>query len=366
MLNLTERSVLALNTVTCSPAPSLTPPAARSQVGAASGAPSVTPTPRFVCGSERVRTFSAVTGTPLSERTMMLWSTPSGMRSGCRLGDLQVRFVEVDDRVAVRGHRRLEGLRHAVGVGVVEADLHLDLRHLVGGVEHHDLLGGALLERRPSGNTHTSAGTGAPSPSVMPSRAGLVPSKVWIRSTTTRPLPDLHLRRHLALRVTSWSTYAPTTLRPGTTKFWKRSVCRVPSSVAKSIVTVASSGNGFMNTRSSRAPRSVTPHGNDHDGAAVELHGAVAATAALRQRGDLVLDGDLAPFDLDDGRGERAPSRSPAGSPRRGSGRAPPPGRGREAGAGAVVVVVSGGAVVVVVVVAGVVSATDGGGAKRP
>ena len=57
------------------------------------------------------------------------------------------------------------------------------------------------------------------------------------------------------LRVTSWSTNAPTTLRPGTTKFWKRSVCRVPSSVAKSIVTVASSGNGFMNTSSSRAPR---------------------------------------------------------------------------------------------------------------
>ena len=31
-----------------------------------------------------------------------------------------------------------------------------------------------------------------------------------------------------------------------------------------------------MNTRSSRAPRSVTPHGNDHDCAAVVAHGAVA------------------------------------------------------------------------------------------
>ena len=50
----------------------------------------------------------------------------------------------------------------------------------------------------------------------------------------------------------------------------------MPSSVAKSIVTVASSGNGFMNTSSSRAPRAVTPQGNDHDRAAVELHGAVA------------------------------------------------------------------------------------------
>jgi hypothetical protein len=39
---------------------------------------------------------------------------------------------------------------------------------------------------------------------------------------------------------------------------------------------VASSGNGFMNTSSSCAPRAVTPHGNDHVADAVVLHGAVA------------------------------------------------------------------------------------------
>ena len=37
--------------------------------------------------------------------------------------------------------------------------------------------------------------------------------------------------------------------------------------------TVASSGNGFMNTSSSRSPRVVTPHGNDHVDDAVVLHG---------------------------------------------------------------------------------------------
>jgi hypothetical protein len=53
-------------------------------------------------------------------------------------------------------------------------------------------------------------------------------------------------------------------------------VSRTPSSVAKEMSTVASSGNGFMNTSSSRAPRVVTPQAKDHDGDAVVLHGAVA------------------------------------------------------------------------------------------
>ena len=77
---------------------------------------------------------------------MMLWLDAVGDAARGGLGDLEVGFVEIDDRVAVRSHGHLEGLGHAVLVGVLEAGLHLHLGHVVGRVEHDDLLGGALAE----------------------------------------------------------------------------------------------------------------------------------------------------------------------------------------------------------------------------
>ena len=92
---------------------------------------------------------------------------------------------------------------------------------------------------------------------------------------------------------------------------------------------MASSGNGFMNTRSSRAPRAVTPHGKDHcpgRGRAARRGGP--ASAALAQVGDLVLDGDLAAVDLHDGAGDGRLHEVAQGHLDAALGREPPPASG--------------------------------------
>ena len=122
---------------------------------------------------------------------------------------------------------------------------------------------------------------------------------------------------------------------------------------------MASSGNGFMNTSSSRAPRAVTPQGNDHARAAVELHGAVARPPPPSRRSVIWCSTAISPpststMALAMGASTRSLQRHLDAA----LGRDLHLRRGRRAEP-TVVVVVSGGAVVVVVL-------AGGGARQRP
>ena len=221
------------------------------------------------------------------------------------LARLTVRLVEVHDREAVGRDRELEGLRDAVRRGVVEAHLDLDLGHLVARVVHDDLLGDALVDQAVGVDPHLGRRRGAePEGDALVGRIGAVEGLDAIDDEPAAP--DDHVRGDVVPPGVLLDEDRRASCGPGTTRFWSRSGSRVPSSVASSTSTVASSGNGFMNTSSSRAPRAVMPHGNDHSRAAVELHGRGGPpAAALAEIRDLVLHGDLAAVDLDDGARER-------------------------------------------------------------
>ena len=80
-----------------------------------------------------------------------------------------------------------------------------------------------------------------------------------MRSTTTRPVRATTVADTWARTVTWALTGAATTERPGTWNPWNATGTRRPSSVTKVMSTVASSGKGLNNTRTSRASRVVAP-----------------------------------------------------------------------------------------------------------
>ena len=214
--------------------------------------------------------------------------------------------MEVDDRVAVRGHRHLEGLGHAVGLGVVEPHLHLDLRHLVGGVEHHDLLGGARPDdagrEHPHLRRHRSA---EPEGDALERRIGAVEGLDPIDDHP--PAADLDLGRHLGLPGDVLVDEGADDAATGHHEVLE------PERLPGALVGGEVDGDGGVvgervheHEQLARAPLGDAPRERPRRRRRGAARGGGAATA-LRERGDLVLDGDLAAFDLDDRARRAAP-----------------------------------------------------------
>ena len=142
----------------------------------------------------------------------------------------------------------------------------------------------------------------------MPSSAGSVPSKVWMRSTTSRPLPDLHLGRHLALAGDVLVDVRADDAATGHDEVLEAE--RLPGALVGGEVDRDGGVVGervHEHEQLARAALGDAPRERPRRRRGGAARGGGPA-AALRQRGDLVLDGDLAAFDLDDRRRRAGPS----------------------------------------------------------
>ena len=116
----------------------------------------------------------------------------------------------------------------------------------------------------------------------MPERAGppsgVVPSKIWLRSATTRPLRARTSMPTSCWRGTKSWIGMPILERRGTPRACNASGSCTPVSVRNDTSTMASSPKGLNSARNCCAPRTVVPAAKYHSSAARRAHGSDATS----------------------------------------------------------------------------------------